>query len=216
MPPPEVVADDDFGPRGFRWLTLRRLTWRGADGRTRHWELASRRGRAAAAGVDAVAVVARVAPHDGHPARCVVISQFRPPLGRACLELPAGLVDAGEAAGAAALRELAEETGYVCEALAALSPVCAADPGLTDANLRLAVAEIDLGAAGNAEAAQALEDGEEIEVLLAPWDSLYEWLLERMARENCEVDSRLLAFALGLKLSSGGGGEGGAAAAAAP
>ena len=47
----------------------------------------------------------------------LLVEQFRVPLGRACLELPAGLVGdddsaAGEDATAAANRELIEETGY--------------------------------------------------------------------------------------------------------
>lgn len=47
----------------------------------------------------------------------LLVEQFRVPLGRACLELPAGLVGdddsaAGEDATAAANRELEEETGY--------------------------------------------------------------------------------------------------------
>lgn len=39
--------------------------------------------------------------------------QFRPPVDGITIEVPAGLVDAGEDAGACALRELKEETGYV-------------------------------------------------------------------------------------------------------
>jgi 8-oxo-dGTP pyrophosphatase MutT (NUDIX family) len=39
--------------------------------------------------------------------------QFRPPLDKVVIEVPAGLVDAGETAEEAAVRELKEETGYV-------------------------------------------------------------------------------------------------------
>ena len=47
----------------------------------------------------------------------LLVEQYRVPLGRACLELPAGLIgdhagDAGEADQIAAARELEEETGY--------------------------------------------------------------------------------------------------------
>jgi ADP-ribose pyrophosphatase len=45
----------------------------------------------------------------------ILIEQYRVPLGANCLELPAGLIGdetEGEAAEAAAIRELEEETGY--------------------------------------------------------------------------------------------------------
>src|SRR6185369_11163429 len=47
----------------------------------------------------------------------VLVEQFRVPLGRACIELPAGLIGdddstPDEPAEAAAARELEEETGY--------------------------------------------------------------------------------------------------------
>ena len=49
--------------------------------------------------------------------RIVLVEQYRPPLGRSCLELPAGLVGDGDSRDGedilvAAQRELIEETGY--------------------------------------------------------------------------------------------------------
>jgi 8-oxo-dGTP pyrophosphatase MutT (NUDIX family) len=43
----------------------------------------------------------------------VLQKQYRPPLNKVVIEVPAGLVDAGETAEQAAVRELKEETGYV-------------------------------------------------------------------------------------------------------
>jgi ADP-ribose pyrophosphatase len=68
------------------------------------WEYVSRTRNVSAAVILAV--------DDGH---VLLVEQYRVPLGRACLELPAGLIGdegEGEAVEAAALRELEEETGY--------------------------------------------------------------------------------------------------------
>jgi 8-oxo-dGTP pyrophosphatase MutT (NUDIX family) len=43
----------------------------------------------------------------------VLEKQYRPPLGKMVIEVPAGLVDAGESPEEAAVRELREETGYI-------------------------------------------------------------------------------------------------------
>lgn len=43
--------------------------------------------------------------------------QFRPPIDKVCIEVPAGLIDEGETPEVCALRELKEETGYVGEVI---------------------------------------------------------------------------------------------------
>ncbi len=48
--------------------------------------------------------------------------QFRPPVDKAVIEIPAGLVDPGESAAKSAVRELREETGYVGE-VSEVSPI---------------------------------------------------------------------------------------------
>ncbi|MEP9402460.1 NUDIX hydrolase [Sphingomonas sp. VNH70] len=68
------------------------------------WEYVGR-----ANGIGAAVIVAIDGGH------VLLVEQYRVPLGRNCIELPAGLVGddmAGEAAAAAAARELEEETGY--------------------------------------------------------------------------------------------------------
>ncbi len=68
------------------------------------WEYVSRARNIGAAVILAI--------DDGH---VLLVDQYRVPLGRRCLELPAGLIGddgADEAPEAAAMRELEEETGY--------------------------------------------------------------------------------------------------------
>lgn len=67
-------------------------------------------------GIRAAAIIAIDEDADG-TAHVILVSQYRVPLGRFCLEIPAGLVGdddgaEGERASDAASRELEEETGY--------------------------------------------------------------------------------------------------------
>ena len=48
--------------------------------------------------------------------------QFRPPINKVVIEVPAGLVDEGESPEESAIRELREETGYIGIA-AEVSPI---------------------------------------------------------------------------------------------
>lgn len=76
------------------------------------WEYVGR-----ANGIGAAVIVAI---DDGH---VLLVEQYRVPLGRNCIELPAGLVgddSEGEAAAVAATRELEEETGYRAGTMVAL------------------------------------------------------------------------------------------------
>ncbi|WP_318772754.1 NUDIX hydrolase [Thermaurantiacus sp.] len=75
----------------------------GAGGR---WEYVKRAG-----GISAAVILART-----DAGEVVLVEQYRPPLGRPCLELPAGLVGDGGAPEEpleSARRELWEETGFV-------------------------------------------------------------------------------------------------------
>ncbi|MDD5937196.1 MAG: NUDIX hydrolase [Clostridiales bacterium] len=69
------------------------------DGRTAKWDLIDHRGAAAIVPVD----------EDGN---IIMVRQYRNPLQRYTLEIPAGGINPGEDCKTAAMRECEEETGY--------------------------------------------------------------------------------------------------------
>ena len=130
----------------------------------------------------------------------ILVEQYRVPLGRNCLELPAGLVgdDAqGEEVAAAAIRELEEETGYRAERVADLGKFYSS-PGMVSEGFTLLRAEglTRVGGGGGVE-------GEEIVVHRVPIAEVPAFVAAKRA-EGCAIDVKLLLL-LGadyLKLSA--------------
>lgn len=100
--------------------------------------------------------------------RVVLVRQYKHGIGQTLLELPAGAIDPGEAPAACALRELREETGYVC-APSALEHAGSFvyDPTSSTARYELYVAR-DVRATG----VQELDETETIAVEHATLDAL--------------------------------------------
>jgi ADP-ribose pyrophosphatase len=112
--------------------------------------------------------------------RIVLVEQFRPPVARNVIELPAGLVGdepgrGGEALEAAAHRELLEETGYDARRLIPIA-ACATSPGVVNevANFFLATDLVKTGDGGGVV-------GENIRVHEVPLAEAGAWLSERAA-----------------------------------
>lgn len=94
--------------------------------------------------------------------QCVLIRQFRFGTGEITLEIPGGIIDAGEAPLAAAKRELREETGYVAARWTALGSI-APNPAFQRNRIHTFFAE-GCRRVGELE----LDPGEDIEVELVP------------------------------------------------
>lgn len=185
-----------------KWLSLHSLTYtlpKDADaktgGRMRKWDVLSRATRKEGAVADAVVVLALLRLQAGDDPRVVLVKQYRPPIDAVCVELPAGLIDAGETAEAAALRELKEETGFYGRVVSVGGPE-ALSPGATDE--KVVVVRIDVeGQVGD----QALEDTEEIDVVSVPVGRLREALSHMEEKEGCTIMHAVASLGLGIDLA---------------
>jgi ADP-ribose pyrophosphatase len=191
---PVINKVSDLPINDARWVTLKRIDYTDQVGVDRTWEVATRKTRGKA-GVDAVAM-GNVLLHPSRPPSTLVVIQYRPPLDAYTVEWPAGLIDAEETAEQAAVREFKEETGYDCR-LVSISPVQAADPGMTNANMQMAMVEVQLQE-GDEEPEQRLEDGEHIQRVVIPLAEFYDRLVEYSKKDRFIVAAKLFHFAHGM------------------
>ncbi|CAG8496669.1 3395_t:CDS:2 [Cetraspora pellucida] len=167
---------------------------------TRKWEVC-RRKTESKHDVDAVDIHAVI--KNVNSPLIILVVQYRPPIGKYCIEFPSGLIDAGESIETAALRELREETGYTGKIQSMSDPICY-EPGLTTSMTRVVDVEVDLTSVDNVSPTQKL-DGEEwsLQVIKIPLENLYERLqeLQKQHAGNLWIDSRLYTYAYGLHVA---------------
>jgi ADP-ribose pyrophosphatase len=168
--------NDRYAPEEVMWegrfITARR---RGK------WEYVSR-----SRGIGAAVILAIEDAPEGRYA--ILVDQYRVPLGRRCIELPAGLVgDNGhdEPPALAAARELEEETGYHAGAMDDLGQFFSS-PGMVSESFTLFRARglTRVGDGGGTP-------GEDITVHRVPLNGIDAWVSERRA-EGYAIDVKLL------------------------
>jgi ADP-ribose pyrophosphatase len=138
-----------------------------------------------------------LAVEDGH---VLLVEQFRVPLGRACIELPAGLIgdgddDPGESTETAAARELEEETGYRAAKMETIGEFWSSPGMVTESFTLLRASGLTKVGPGGGTA------GENITVHRVALDRLEEFLAERRAMGDA-IDVRLLTL-LGPRILEG-------------
>jgi len=170
---------------------LEEIVWQGRFVEVRRrgkWEYAGRPG-----GIRAAVILAI---DDSH---VLLVEQYRVPLGRRCIELPAGLIgdgeDPDEPAEQAAARELEEETGYRADKVEHLGEFWSS-PGMLTESFTLVRAKglTRVGDGGGTES-------EDITVHRVPLDRIEDFLAQRRAAGDA-IDVRILLL-LGRKLIEG-------------
>ncbi|KIM49313.1 hypothetical protein M413DRAFT_61112 [Hebeloma cylindrosporum] len=196
---PKIISSTEMSVSEARWITLKKIKYTDQEGKERLWECAERKTRKST-GVDAVAVFAILrSKTNAFPTSTVVIEQYRPPIGKYVIELPAGLIDEGETAEQAAIRELHEETGYEAGEILQVSPVIVSDPGMTNANMQLVVVSVLFD--DKLETPEPKLDPGEYIVTKTVELSKLSIALEEYDRKGFVVDARLSHFASGLQLA---------------
>ena len=160
-----------------------RIVWQGRfiQAKTKGiWEYVSR-----ARGIKA-AVILAIDPED----HVLLVEQFRVPLGRNCIELPAGLIGdedqfVGEDPTAAANRELEEETGYRAARMEVLGEYYSSPGMVTESFTLLRATGLEkVGPGGGTE-------GEDITVHRVPLAGVAEFI-DQCRQRGLGIDVRML------------------------
>jgi 8-oxo-dGTP pyrophosphatase MutT (NUDIX family) len=122
--------------------------------------------------------------------RLVLVRQFRFGINDFSIEIPGGVIDPGETDPiAAGLRELREETGYEGRDARLLGSICP-NPAIMNNRCHHVLVE-----QCRKTSVLGWDDDEEIEILLAPVDEVYEWARAGKITHALVLDA-LLLFAM--------------------
>jgi len=197
----KIISTEPLETKNAKWTELVLTHYTDPSGKARTWEHAARPTRPSNSDIDGVGIVAILKLPSGP--ELVLQKQFRPPVGKVCIEVPAGLVDEGETAEESAVRELYEETGYRGEVIAGEGSgtgVMFNDPGFCNTNLKMVHVSIDMSLEENKNPKPRLEEGEFIEVFTLPLTGLWA-ACKRLEGEGYAIDARVATLAEGIEIA---------------
>ncbi|KAH8816844.1 NUDIX hydrolase domain-like protein [Xylogone sp. PMI_703] len=181
------------------WTRLHKSTYLDPKGIQRTWEWGDRPTRPKNSTIDGVGIIGILEKSTGP--EIILQKQYRPPLDKVVIEIPAGLSDEGESAEDTGIREMKEETGYVGVAVEEdTSTVMYNDPGFCNTNLRLVHLSIDLSHPANQDPKPELEENEFIEVFSVKLSGLWEEC-RRLEKEGYAIDARVGTLAEGIRMA---------------
>ncbi|ODQ63843.1 hypothetical protein NADFUDRAFT_83944 [Nadsonia fulvescens var. elongata DSM 6958] len=215
--PSRIVNIRPLPLESARWVTLQEIEYIDANQTKRRYERAKRihsntspapapalaPALAPVPAPDAVAIIALVHhPDPRHrPVEIILQKQFRPALGKVCIELPAGLVNSSTDTSPSntARRELAEETGiFETVTVKRAEAIAYNDPGLSDASVVLVHLDVDESGLTHRKNV-ALDEAELVESFTVPVADLENQLNSLRAR-GMAIDTRLVSLVAGMQL----------------
>ncbi|KAI9659299.1 MAG: hypothetical protein M1821_001557 [Bathelium mastoideum] len=204
-----ITSTEPLDPSQAKWVRLNLVHYTDPRNKQRSWEYASRTTRPKNSDIDGIGIVAILTgpkspsnPSDSadtEAPRILLQKQFRPPVNKVCIEVPAGLVDEGETGAQAAVRELKEETGYV-GTVDEETPIMFNDPGFCNTNLTMVHVNVDLDNEENRQPKPELEENEFIECFTVELDKLYAEC-RRLETEGYAIDARVGTLAEGIEIA---------------